>query len=123
MSKGAGSMPQVSTGKSKRRHNRKRLGYGPSKVALRRHGGVTNAPSAGWTIVQSACDQAGLQGSRIQLAAARTAVSQTDVVKVKVLGQPACDQPLRKAFGLFKKLGIKPVDGVEYQEAVRKDWD
>ncbi|MFC3625100.1 hypothetical protein ACFOKJ_02940 [Vogesella amnigena] len=36
---------------------------------------------------------------------------------------PVHDQSLRKAFGLFKRLGIAPVDGIEYQEAVRKDWD
>lgn len=37
--------------------------------------------------------------------------------------QPKKDSSLRKAFGLFKKLGMETIDGVEYQEAVRKDWD
>lgn len=37
--------------------------------------------------------------------------------------EPKKDAGLRKAFGLFKRLGIEQIDGVEYQEQVRKDWD
>lgn len=30
--------------------------------------------------------------------------------------------PIKKAFGLFKTLGIPPVDGVAYQNQLRDEW-